>query len=344
MPKLSPYVLRGDEHIAGAQQASAVDVAHHTQHLHGVAKTPRNDAVRVTDRPGDDESRVRASTAHQLERLQGNREALARLVDPAEERDGRPPGRCHSAGDRCTGSASMIDAVGDHDRLAPDVLDQRVAGGLGHGDPSRDLLHRRPHQARGDGHRARRSLAVWNVATTGSRSPRGPAARRSGVLGSWTWRRSNSPLRSHRSCVRPPADRRRRGRPSRCTARRPPARPRHVVGIAWVAHPGANTATSWPRARSTPREVAHVVLHAAGHVQRVRADQARPRMPASPRRSRSALNTGCSMCQSTEAPRMPRENQSATSWVIASEAVGTRPDLDRRAEVEMHQRPAVASA
>ena len=98
---------------------------------------------------GHQEAQPGSLRAEDLERLEQHGQALARLVQPAQEADGAT--RAGPAGQRLgLAVAAGGHAVGDDDRVAADVLDQRGAGRLGDRDPAVDLLQRGPQHRIGD--------------------------------------------------------------------------------------------------------------------------------------------------------------------------------------------------
>ena len=82
---------------------------------------------------------------------------------------------------------------------------------------------------------------------------------------------------------------------------------------------GPSTRTSWPEVRSARAKPEHLALHAAGHRQAVRADQAdrtASRYPASGGLARwSEGQLGCRRCHCSGAWRMSASSSSARAWV-----------------------------
>ncbi len=101
--------------------------------------------------PGDEEPRAGDLLENSRDRGREDGQALARLVEAAEESDRRAFGRPGPARVRL-GVRERLDvhAVGDHDGVTAEVLGRRPAGVLRDGDAGIDLLEARPYERVGD--------------------------------------------------------------------------------------------------------------------------------------------------------------------------------------------------
>ena len=154
------------------------------------------------------------------------------------------------------------DAVGDQHRVAAEVLDEGLAGGLA----ARRCARRSspapsaPGSGTPPAARATAVIAVWKVATIG---PRGRPARRAGQA---RRRRLVHVQHVEVALAQPPPHpaartpgRTRPGRPSRCRAPAPRGRPaRRTAAGACRRRPAASTETSCPSALQRLGEVADV--------------------------------------------------------------------------------------
>ena len=117
--------------------------------------------------------------------------------------------------------------------------------------------------------------------------------------------------------------------PIRCTGSAPPCRPTRRSRAASRAHRRRRRqhADHVAAVMHHLGQLQHVGLHAAGHVERIRADHADAHQVASSlaRRSsdRSASHCGCIMCQSAGCAAMLRANRSANAWVTAVTSLET---------------------
>ncbi len=171
-----------------------------------------------------------------------------------------------------------------------------------------------------------RSMAEWKVATTGSVEAHSAISDADGFSGSCrcsTSKRPASSQRLTRAVVAGPnvhpGDRAVVAHRHRATARG------EVAGQRGVVVGGGQHGDVVAGAEEVLGEVAHVELHPAGHVPRVRADQADPHRTspevevaaARRSRSRSSRKTRCSMCQSLVCSVIAAPSTSAQLWVIA---------------------------
>src|SRR5262249_1889346 len=95
----------------------------------------------------------------------------------------------------------------------------------------------------------------------------------------------------------------------------------HVVGQLDVWRRRCEHADLMATVAHDLRQLQHVGWHAAGYVERIRADhadahQVSPLSLACRSSDRSASHCGCSMCQSSGCAAMPLANLSAISWVM----------------------------
>ena len=278
MPKLSPPVLgatyRSTLRSSRALSSSLTMPRNSTRER--ISGGQRLDGLLLVAAARDQQPGVRAAPARIFgQRLHQHRQALAGLVDAADEADraalplGLGLGR---------GEEADVDAVRDDDRVAAEVLDQRAAGVLAHRDPRADLLQRGlQDRIRGD-HRPR--ARVGGVEGGHDRALRRPAgqqrrarARPARGCGS----RRTSPSCSQRRTRA--ADR----KPKFSRATEPlygtgTARPAETTygGSGVSSSAGARTDTSWPSADQVLGQVPDVELDAARHVPGVRADDADP--------------------------------------------------------------------
>ena len=230
------------------------------------------------------------------------------------------------------------DPVRDQHRVAAHVLDQGLAGRLGHGDPGADLLQRGPQHRLG---RVRsRGSAGWRCGRwprSGRRRPSRPAAT------GWAW-----PARARAARRSRPRLTQRRTRAADTEAEREPGH-RAVVGHRDRA-PGGHHVGRQRRVvvgRGDHRDVVaqpdqrlgqvpDVLLHAARHVPGVRADDADPHLGTAVRAAAAAAlrrwprpppagrdrgrrrRRRWSMCQSCGCAAIPASKTAAICWVIAA--------------------------
>ena len=232
----------------------------------------RRSAVRVAP-SDDDQPQLRAPQPGQ--RVEQHRHALARLVEPPDERH-----RVGARTGRLGASAATSTPLGISTASPPRwrTCTRRADGR--DGDARRHLLHQRLDDTR----RARRARGTARSRCGTSPPPAlRPGATRSRRCWPW-WARAGAARRSgaRRATAAPartPPARKRPAPPTRCSGT-PTARPTGVT----------NSGTRPLRGRQHPHDVAagpqrrrqaeHVRLHAARHVERVRADHPDPEVTA----------------------------------------------------------------
>ena len=223
-------------------------------------------------------------------------QTFARLVDTTDEEQRRVLSRV--AGKRC--GALIVrthDSVGDEDGIAAQVLDQRLAGRFAHRDAGRDLLHRGLHQVVG---RRQCPRALLGTVPGGDhRPPRGPTGKNTqGRRGRFVHVQhievafldpAPNPGGRHRTEVHL-GDR----AVVRHRDRFAPVDDERLEWVLGVVNRRKH-ADVVAEAAQSDRKVVDVGLDTAGRGPVIGADDAY--LHCRRRGSRSARNTGCSMCQ-----------------------------------------------
>ena len=190
--------VRRDVGVDRAQQRRLVGVGDRAEHLarRRGARVGRLEQLVGVTRARDEQPRARVRRQHRRQGGERHREALARLVDPPEEGEGRRARVARHSASRRAGEPVDLDPLGMMNASPPRwrCTVRRAS--------SETAI--RPRIFSSDGRssgcaacRAReRSIAEWKVATTGSVEAHSAIRDADGLSGSWMWSTSNCPPRA----------------------------------------------------------------------------------------------------------------------------------------------------
>ena len=284
---------------------------------------------------------------HRRQRLEQHGQALARFVDAGRGRPRSARPGCPASADRWRAREPVDEhPVRDDDRVAADVRDHGLPRGLRDGDPPVDLLQRRPDQRVGGLHGPRAHEA--RVEGRDDRPLGGPQredrhARRDRFVDVDDVERAR--LQPAADPGRGDAVRTSAARPSRCTCTGI-ALPEETTygGTDAVLVGRRQHADVVPGGDEVLGEVTDVELHAAGDVERVRADDADPHArrltlrPGLRRLGDANRRRPAASCASPRCARRSRAPSTSTqAWVIAAtrsawrrrQVPGPRPGRER---------------